>query len=91
MQRHKAAGPDEIVTEMLTSLEEYGVSNVTDSINEIYDTGEIPEDLCRPIFIALPKKPVEVDCELHRTISLMNHIIKLIWRIIIERVHVESG
>ena len=55
---------------MITSLEEYGVSKVTDIINEIQDTGEILEDLCRSIFIALPKKPGVVECELCRTISL---------------------
>ena len=87
IKRQKAVGPDEIVTEMITSLEEYGVSKVTDIINEIYDTGEIPEDLCRSIFIALPKKPGTVECELHRTISLRSHIINLILRIIMERVH----
>ena len=30
---------------------------MTDIINKIYDTGGIPEGLCRSIFIALPKKP----------------------------------
>ena len=53
MKRHGAAGPDEIFTAMIISFEEYGVSKVTDIINEIYDTGETPEDLCRSIFIAL--------------------------------------
>ena len=85
MKRHKTAGPDEIVTKMITSLEEYGVSKVTDIINEIYDTGEIPEDLCRSTFIALPKKLGAVECELHSTFSLISHIIKLILRIIMER------
>ena len=46
MKRHKAARPDEIVTELITSLEEYGVNKVVDTINEIYDTGEISENLC---------------------------------------------
>ena len=87
MKRHRAAGPNEFITEMITSLEEYGVSKVTDIINEIYDTGEIPEYLCRSIFIALPKKLGAVECELHRTISLMIHITKLILRMIMERVH----
>ena len=87
IKRHKVARPDEIVTDMNTSLEEYGVSKVTDIINEIYDTGKIPEHLCRSIFITLPKKPGSVECELHRAISLMSHITKLILRIIMERVH----
>ena len=59
---------------------------MTDIINETYSTGE-PEDLCISIFIALPKKPGAVKCELHRTISLMSHITKPILRIIMERVH----
>ena len=87
MKRHRATWPDEIVTEMITSLEDYGVSKMTDIISGIYDTGEIPEDLCRSVFISLPKKPGAVECELHRTISLMNHITKLILSIIMERVH----
>ena len=84
MKRHKATGPDEIVTEMMTTLEEYGVSKVTDINNEIYDTGEIPEDLQINLH-TLPKKPEAVECDLHRTISLMSHISKLILRIIMER------
>ena len=84
MKRHNATGSDDIVTEMITPLKEYGVSKVTD-INEIYHTGEIPEDLCRSIFIALPQKPGAVECELYRTISLISHITKLILRIIIEK------
>ena len=69
---------------MITSLEEYGVSKVKDIINEIYDTGEIPEDFYRLIFITLPKKIGAVQCELHRTIILMSHITKLILRIIMK-------
>ncbi len=85
MKKNKAAGPDDIVVEMLTSLEEFGIEKLTEIVNEIYDSGEIPEDLSKSIFIALPKKPGAVDCELHRTISLMSHIIKIILRIIMVR------
>ena len=86
MKRHKAAGPDKTVTEMIASLEEYGVSKVTGIINEIYNAGEIPEDLSRSIFIALPKKPGTFECELHRNISLISLITKLILSMIVERV-----
>ncbi|MCH9665805.1 MAG: hypothetical protein K0U41_08180 [Gammaproteobacteria bacterium] len=85
MKRNKAAGPDEIVTEMITALEEFGIEKLTEVVNEIYDSGEIPDDLSKSIFIALPKKPGATECELHRTISLMSHIIKLILRIIMIR------
>ena len=57
LTRKKAAGPDEVVAEMLISLEDYGIDKLTNIINEIYDTGVIPEELSWSIFIALPKKP----------------------------------
>ena len=85
LKRNKAAGPDEVVTEMMIALEDYGIDKLTDIVNEIYDTGVIPEDLSRSIFIALPKKPGATECELHRTISLMSHMTKLILRIIMMR------
>ena len=85
MKKNKAAGPDEIVIEMLTALEEFGIEKLTDLVNEIYDSGDIPEDLSKSIFITLPKKPGAVECELHRTTSLMSHITKLLLRIVMQR------
>ena len=61
------------------------MEKLTNVLNETYDTGEIPEDLTKSIVIALPKKPGAIECELHRTISLMNHITKILLRIIVLR------
>ena len=58
---------------------------MTEIINEIYDSGTILEDLSKSTFIALPKKPNATECELHRTISLMSHVIKMILRMIMWR------
>ncbi|XP_037794114.1 uncharacterized protein LOC119589587 [Penaeus monodon] len=85
MKRNKAAGPDKIVTEMIVPLEEFGIEKLTDVINEIYDSGEFPEELSKSIFIALPKKPGAIECELHRTISLMSQITKIILKVIMAR------
>ena len=82
MKRNKAAGPDDIVTEMIVALEDFGIEELTEVLNEVYDSGEIPEDLSKSIFIALPKKPGANECELHRTISLMSHVIKILLRIL---------
>ena len=70
---------------MINALEEFGIEKLTDMINEIYEKGEIPRDLSRLIFIALPKRPGAIECELHHTISLKSHIIKIILRIIMLR------
>ena len=82
MKKNKAAGPDEI---HLTALEEFGIDRVTEIVNEIHDSGEIPVDMTKSIFIALPKKPGITDCELHRTISLMSHMTKILMRIVMKR------
>ncbi|GFO40407.1 RNA-directed DNA polymerase from mobile element jockey-like [Plakobranchus ocellatus] len=68
------------------ALEDFGIGKVTHLLNEIYDTGQIPTDLSKSIFIALPKKPGATECELHRTISLMSHITKILLKIIMLRI-----
>ena len=85
-KRNKAAGPDGIVVEMIEALEDFGINKLTEIINEIYDSGSIPEDLSKSIFIALPKKSNATECELHRTISLMSHVVKIVLRILMWRV-----
>lgn len=54
-----------------------------DLLNEIYNSGEIQEDVSRYIFIALSKKPRVNGYELYQTIRLMSHITKLIQSLMI--------
>ncbi|GFN82748.1 large proline-rich protein bag6 [Plakobranchus ocellatus] len=86
MKHGKATGPDIISVELIEALEDFGIGKVTHLLNEIYDTGQIPTDLSKSIFIALPKKPGATECELHRTISLMSHITKILLKIIMLRI-----
>lgn len=46
-KRSKDARIDEIVIEMLKLFNDLGIDEVTKMINEIYDSGEIPEDPSR--------------------------------------------
>ena len=82
MKKGKTAGPDKITVEIIESLDEFGIDMLTDFLNAIYDSGEIPSDLSKSIFIALPKKPGATECESHRTISLMSHITKILLKIL---------
>ena len=41
--------------------------------------------MSKSIFIAIPKKPGAVECENHRTISLMSHVTKIVLRILLLR------
>lgn len=71
LNRNKAAvGPDGIVTEMLLDLDDFGIYNITTEINELYKSGNIPEDLSKFIFVALPKRLCENEYQLQRTIIL---------------------
>ena len=82
----KSTGPDNISIEELIALEDFGIKELTSIINEIYHTGIIPTDLLKSIFVALPKKPRAVECENHRTISLMSHVTKILLRIVMMRI-----
>ena len=71
--------------ELITALQDIGIMDVTKLLNIIYNTGEIPHDLTKAVFIAIPKKPGTIDCEQHRTISLMSHITKVLLRVLLCR------
>ena len=86
MKDGKAFGPDNIAIEMLKSLEEIGIVQLTTLLNKIYETGHIPEDLKKSIFVPIPKKPAATECDQFRTISLMSHVTKILLRIIMARI-----
>ena len=71
---------------MKEALEDFCIEKITKLANETYDNGKIPEDLSRSIIVMIPKKPGATECELHRTISLTSHIIKLTLRVIMKRI-----
>ena len=82
----KAAGPDDITTEMLVAADGRGVTEITNFANMMYSEGRSPEQMYRSIFITIPKVNVTAKCEKHRTISLMSHVIKLVLRVIMNRI-----
>ena len=44
MKRDKAAGQDEFTMEHITKLEELGINRVTETVNQSYDSKELPRD-----------------------------------------------
>lgn len=59
-------------------LDDFGIDKITVVVSEIHNSGEIPEDLTKSIFITFRKRLGANKCILRRTISLMSHITKLI-------------
>ena len=86
MKKGKAAGPDEIPSEMLTALGQFGMKEITKLLNFIHVTGEIPTDLKKSVYIAIPKRIGTVECDQHHTISLMSHLTKVMLQVLMNRI-----
>jgi len=82
----KATGSDEISTEMLKALDDCNVKAITKLCNIVYNTGYIPTEVEKSIFITIPKKAKAQDCTELRTISLMSHVTKILLKIIQKRI-----
>ena len=82
----REAGPDEVVVEMLIALQEEGVDVLWSLVKNIYETGQIPSETLKSVFISLPQKSNSLECENHRTISVMAHTLKLFLKIILQRI-----
>ena len=85
MKQNKAAGRDEVPTELLKCLRETGIGMLQHLADEIYEFGEWPKEMMESTFIPLPKKPKATDCSNFRTVSIMNHSTKIILRVIMNR------
>ena len=85
MKYGKATGPDNISVEMIEALEDTGINKLESIMNKMYNTGTIPNSLSRLIVFTLPKRAGTTECELHRTISLMSHITRLMLKVLMKR------
>ena len=70
---------------MLSALGEFGIKEITKLLNIIHDTGEIPTDQKKSVYIAIPKKIGTVECDQHLTISLMSHLKKVMLQVLMNR------
>jgi len=70
MKRGKAAGPDNVEAEFLKLIIER-IKWIVDIFNNIYDTGDIPNEWLKSESIALPKKIGATKYEKYSTISLI--------------------
>ena len=86
MKKGKAIGEDGVAVEMVEALEEWGYGVVIQLANRIYDTGQIPTPMQLSTFITIPKKPGAMECNRHRTISIMSQLGKIVLRIILNRI-----
>ena len=82
MKSEKAIRPDDIPIEALMALSEDNTDLITNLCNIIYNSGYIPMEMRKSVFLQIPKKPKAQNCTDFRTISLMSHVTKLLLKII---------
>ena len=57
-----------------------------DIVGKIYESGEPATQMYKSTFITIPKIPGTLECNKHRTISIMSQITKIILRIVLNRI-----
>ena len=85
-KKGKCPGNDDLTIKMILASGDSELRKVADLARKIYDTGYIPKEMYKFIFIAIPKKAGAVECSLFRTISLMSQITKIILKVISNRI-----
>src|SRR5206468_3381003 len=79
----KAAGPSGVAADMLKAAGEAGVRWVTDICNEVVRTGVVPVDWKRSWMVNVYKgKGNALDCSSYRGIKLLDHVLKVLERVI---------
>lgn len=83
----KAAGPSEVVIEMLTASGETGLQWVTDICNEVVRNGKIPDDWRKSWIVNVYKgKGDALECGSYRGIKLLDQVMKVFERVIEKKV-----
>ena len=69
-------------TDLYKLLEVNGVAALCKLLKERYDAGNVPQEILDTIFFRIPKKVRAFDCESLRTISLMSHTLKTLFKVL---------
>ena len=83
---HKASGGDGIPVELFQILKGDAVKVLHSIHQQIWKTQQWPQDWKRSVFIPIPKKGNAKECSNYRTISLLSHASKVMFKILQTRI-----
>lgn len=86
LPKGKTCGNDNIAAELLQGMGEKGMGIMTSLINKIYNSGYIPEEFRKSIFVPIPKVSRAQECNDFRTIALISHASKVLLHLIKRRI-----
>ena len=79
---NKASGGDGIQVEMFQILKDDAVKVLPSICQQIWKTQQWPQDWKRSVFIPIPKKGNAKECSNYRTIALISHASKVMFKIL---------
>ena len=85
LKKGKSVGVDNIQAELVQAGGEDVITALMTICNKIWQTGEWPAPWIQSLVITLPKKGNLQQCQNYRTINLISHPIKVILKIILNR------
>src|SRR5215469_15342755 len=86
MKFGKAVGNDSIALEMLKVLGNFAVKKITTLANKIYEFGKLTSQMSKSVFITISKVQGTLECEKHRTISIMSQVTKILLMVVLTRI-----
>src|SRR5215469_15222936 len=86
MKFGKAVGNDGFALEMLKALGNFAVEKIITLANKIYESGDLTSQMSKSEFIAIPKVQGTLECEKHRTISILSKVTKILLRVVLSRI-----
>ena len=86
MKQNKAAGLDKLPAEAIQAGGETSVEIMKNIIDNVWNTGEWPDDWVVSEMITIPKVEGTQECSKHRTLSLISHASKILLEIIRSRI-----
>ena len=87
MKGHKASGPTGVVADMIKASGASGTEWVTDVCNAVVRDGKVPEDWNKSWMVNVYKgKGDALECGSYRGIKLLEHVLKILVRVIDTRV-----
>jgi hypothetical protein len=85
LKRNKSPGTDGITGEMIQAGGEMLMAEIHSLCNQAWHEGGIPAEWAKSIIVTIPKKGDLADCSNYRTISLLNHMSKVLMTVLLER------
>ena len=79
---NKASGGDGIPVELFQILKDDAVKVLHSIGQQIWETQQLPQDWKRLLFIPIPKKGNAKECSSYRTIALISHTNKVMFKIL---------